>query len=89
MYEHEENVALQMAAAEISHDVCPAPRAARHSSRSRSGRSNQWSREELHHMRELALAGTPLETIAATLRRSTSAIRNKAGMHGISLRSRR
>jgi hypothetical protein len=51
----------------------------------RSGR-NEWSTEDLRRLRDLAATGTPLNAIAATLRRTTSAVRNKAGMHGISLR---
>lgn len=47
---------------------------------------NAWSRDALRQLRELAEAGVPLETIAARLRRTQSAVRNKAGMQGISLR---
>jgi hypothetical protein len=36
-------------------------------------------------LRELALAEFPVAQIAAALGRTESAIRNKAGMHGISL----
>jgi len=39
-------------------------------------------------MRQLAMAGVPLQTIATRLGRSPSAIRNKATMHGIALRTR-
>lgn len=49
-------------------------------------RRNEWSSADLRRLRELAELGTPLDAIATTLRRTTSAIRNKAGMHGISLR---
>jgi hypothetical protein len=52
----------------------------------RRGGRNEWSTEDLHRLRELAATGTPLDAIAATLRRTASAVRNKAGMHGISLR---
>jgi hypothetical protein len=45
-----------------------------------------WSTADIRRLRELAEQGMPVPTIAATLRRSESAIRNKAGMHGISLR---
>ena len=45
-----------------------------------------WTSEELRIMRQLADAGTPIARIAARLRRSPSAIRNKAGLHGISLK---
>ncbi len=58
-------------------------RFARHAPRNRR---NDWSIEDLRRLRELAATGTPLQAIATTLRRSTSAIRNKAGMQGISLR---
>ena len=55
----------------------------------RANRSNEWSSEDLRRLRELAQTGTAPNMIAATLRRTESAIRNKAGMHGISLRARR
>jgi hypothetical protein len=48
-----------------------------------------WTTEALRMLRQLADAGTPLETIAARLRRSPSAIRNKASLHGISLKQAR
>lgn len=48
--------------------------------------SNTWSTEDIRLLRQLAVAGASLETIAGTLRRTRSAIRNKATMHGISLR---
>jgi hypothetical protein len=44
-----------------------------------------WSSAELKQLRELSDAGTDVEIIAARLRRSVSAVRNKAGMHGFSL----
>ena len=44
-----------------------------------------WSSAELKQLRELTDAGTGVEIIAAQLRRSVSAVRNKAGMHGFSL----
>jgi hypothetical protein len=44
-----------------------------------------WTTESLRLLRELALARFPVAQIAAALGRSESAIRNKAGMHGISL----
>ncbi|MFC4307902.1 hypothetical protein ACFPN2_02305 [Steroidobacter flavus] len=53
---------------------------------SRRSRRNEWSSDDLHRLRELAATGTPLNAIAAALRRTTSAVRNKAGMQGISLR---
>lgn len=52
-------------------------------------RANQWSSEDLRRLRELAETGTTPDLIAVTLRRTESAIRNKAGMHGISLRVKR
>jgi hypothetical protein len=51
-------------------------------------RRDHWSIEDLRLLRELAASGTPLNAIAATLRRTPSAIKNKAGMQGISLRLR-
>jgi len=53
---------------------------------SRRSRRNDWSNEDLRRLRELAATGIPLSAIAAALRRTSSAVRNKAGMHGISLR---
>ncbi|HEY6644825.1 hypothetical protein [Povalibacter sp.] len=47
-----------------------------------------WSSEDIRLLRQLASDGLPLEIIAARLRRSPSAVRNKATMHGVSLRSR-
>lgn len=55
----------------------------------RRANSNEWSSEDLRQLRELAANGTAPGMIAVTLRRTESAIRNKAGMHGISLRARR
>jgi hypothetical protein len=52
-----------------------------------SAPGNPWSTEDLQRLRELAQAGVPSETIAVRLRRTHSAIRNKAAMHGISLKS--
>lgn len=52
----------------------------------RSLPANTWSTEDIRLLRQLAVAGASLETIAAKLRRTRSAIRNKATMHGISLR---
>ena len=53
---------------------------------SRRGRRSDWSSEDLRRLRDLAGTGTPLNAIAAALRRTASSVRNKAGMHGISLR---
>lgn len=55
----------------------------------RRANRNEWSSDELRRLRELAATGAAPGTIAATLRRTESAIRNKAGLHGISLRARR
>jgi len=44
-----------------------------------------WSSHELQQLRTLAAAGESIDQIAKTLKRSVSAIRNKAGLHGISL----
>lgn len=46
-----------------------------------------WTNREIRLLRELALRGDSICAIAEQLRRSESAIRNKAGLHGISLRS--
>lgn len=40
-------------------------------------------------LKSLAQTGAPIDEIARTLKRSASAIRNKAGMHGISLATAR
>lgn len=48
--------------------------------------ANTWSTEDIRLLRQLAIDGAPLEVIAVTLRRTRSAIRNKASMHGVSLR---
>jgi hypothetical protein len=40
----------------------------------------------LQQLRALAQDGVPLNRIADTLRRSECAVRNKAGIHGISLK---
>ena len=44
-----------------------------------------WSPAELKQLRELSDAGIGVEIIAARLKRTVSAVRNKAGMHGFSL----
>jgi uncharacterized membrane protein len=48
-----------------------------------------WSKDELYKLKAMALVGTPIEAIAKALKRSPSSIRNKAGLHGISLSSAR
>ena len=52
----------------------------------RSIPANTWSTEEIRQLRQLATGGASLDTICVTLRRTRSAIRNKATMHGISLK---
>jgi hypothetical protein len=44
-----------------------------------------WSAEDVRQLRELAEQGVSVRIIAARLRKTESAIRNKAGMHGISI----
>ena len=46
-----------------------------------------WTTEDLRQLRELATQGVAPAMIAVRLRKTESAIRNKAGMHGISLRA--
>ena len=46
-----------------------------------------WSPLELRQLRELTDAGLGVEIIAARLKRSVSAVRNKAGMQGFALKS--
>ncbi|GFE85927.1 hypothetical protein GCM10011488_08810 [Steroidobacter agaridevorans] len=48
-------------------------------------RRNPWTADALRRLRELAAIGAPVSDIASALGRSESAIRNKAGLHGISL----
>jgi DNA-binding NarL/FixJ family response regulator len=74
-------------AASSEAEVAPRERSAsrslpRHSRRIR----NQWSPEEIHRLRTLAATGAPTAAIAHTLRRTESAVKNKAFFHGISLR---
>ncbi len=58
----------------------------RSTARRQSASNHAWSSADIRLLRELAGQNVPVEMIAATLRRSPSAIKNKAGMHGISLR---
>jgi hypothetical protein len=44
-----------------------------------------WAIEDIRLLRALAMQGVPIEAIAAQLGRTPSAVKNKAGMHGISL----
>lgn len=53
----------------------------------RAAVTNAWSLGDVRRLRELAAQKVPVEAIAATLRRSPSAVKNKASLHGISLRS--
>jgi hypothetical protein len=46
---------------------------------------NPWTSDALRRLRDLAAIGAPVSEIALALGRSESAIRNKAGLHGISL----
>jgi hypothetical protein len=59
----------------------------RRSNPRRSAPGNAWSSEDVQQLRALAQAGVAPEIIATRLRRTHSAIRNKAAMHGISLKS--
>jgi hypothetical protein len=47
--------------------------------------AKMWSCAELKQLRELTDAGIGIEIIASRLKRTVSAVRNKAGMHGFSL----
>lgn len=47
--------------------------------------ATSWSKDELQQLRTLAQTGASIDAIAKTLKRTASAVRNKAGMHGISL----
>lgn len=46
-----------------------------------------WSTDDVRALRELSRQGLPVTTIARRLGRSESAVRNKAAMHGVPLRS--
>jgi hypothetical protein len=46
-----------------------------------------WTADAVRRLRELAAGGAPVSAIASALGRSESAIRNKAGLHGISVMS--
>jgi len=48
---------------------------------------NSWSSDQIRTLRRLAGEGLPAKQIAMAMKRTESAIRNKAGMHGISLKS--
>ena len=47
---------------------------------------NSWSSDQIRTLRKLAGEGLPAKQIAMAMKRTESAIRNKAGMHGISLK---
>lgn len=51
--------------------------------------NSSWSGGEVQRLRELAAQGVSIQDISELLRRTPSAIRNKAAMHGISLRAAR
>jgi len=51
--------------------------------------AKMWSSAELKQLRELTDAGMSIEIIASRLKRTVSAVRNKAGMHGLSLAAAR
>ncbi|HEX7011332.1 MAG TPA: hypothetical protein VF161_01225 [Steroidobacteraceae bacterium] len=46
-----------------------------------------WSTDDIRALRELSQQGLPVAIIARRLGRSESAIRNKAAMHGVPVRS--
>lgn len=54
-------------------------------SKRQATKAGLWSREELSRLRELAENGASVRLISITLRRTESAVKNKAGMQGISL----
>lgn len=58
----------------------------RYAAGGRASPRKEWSSQDLRLLRDLTSTGTPVDAIAATLHRTTSAVRNKAGMHGISIR---
>ena len=91
MQGHDAAIGMQTSAEEVSAAEVQAFRGVtqRYVSRRRVSRGDEWSSDDLRRLRELAATGTPLDAIATTLRRTESAIRNKAGMHGISLRGPR
>ena len=47
---------------------------------------NHWTMDDIGRLRRLAEEGLPVASIALALRRSEFSIRNKAGIHGISLK---
>ena len=51
--------------------------------------SASWSIPDIQRMRELAAQGVSVDAMSVLLGRTPSAIRNKAAMHGISLRPAR
>jgi len=50
--------------------------------------TSAWATEDIQRLRVLASEGMALIEIARELRRTVSAVRNKAGMHGISVQSK-
>ena len=61
------------------------PSAVRFSFGRRAPSARSWTPGEVRRLRELAMEGLPPSVIARRLGRTESAIRNKAGMQGISL----
>lgn len=51
--------------------------------------SSSWSTADIRKLRELAEQGCSLSELCKALRRTESAIRNKASMHGIPLKNAR
>lgn len=56
--------------------------------RKSSAYANAWTLADIRLLRELAQQGLTLGSIARRLRRSESAVRNKATMHGVSVQAR-
>lgn len=75
--------------AERVEKVCSAVSAESFDQRAHSARTSSrlWSPKEIRQLRELADAGVPTQSIAASLHRTVSAVKNKACIHGISVRS--
>ena len=48
---------------------------------------SSWTAERIQMLRRLAQEGRSAKEIAVVMKRTESAIRNKAGMHGISLKA--
>jgi hypothetical protein len=61
----------------------------RHRSTFLPAASSSWSTEDIRKLRQLAEEGRSLSELCKALRRTESAIRNKASMHGIPLKNSR